>query len=535
MTIRRSPGRNPGRRPRPLPAAVPAAFPRLADPGSSGEAAWPLRDQLSAQSEQMAALSEKLDALIAAQHALRADLTALEAAVPRGEDDLRRSIDDLRDSLAARNVLPQDGPGYRQMVRGVRRLVRALVPRDSTLVVVGKADDDLLRLHAGRVLRFPQAPDGSYAGFYPACSTSAIVHLEALRSNGADYLLIPEPSRWWLDHYGDFTRHLHRGYRVVGDETGVGILFALRQPPALRSARQVLDEALDSFRGQRGRRPAILDWQTGLDLAAALPDHPVFSPPSADASLPYLDRSVDIVAISTADPGSLAEADRVAEAAVVTVRGGGAAGDTGWSVSIQWKSDVAAARLPTASIVIPCFNGVEHTERCLTALRETLPDGFDGEIIVVDDASTDGTQECLERWAGAEKRLKAIRNRTNAGFLHAVNRGAGAATGEILVFLNNDTIPIAGWLPPLLRVLADDPGVGAVGGRLVYPDGRLQEAGSVVFSDGSAANFGRDDLNPDLPLYTFIREVDYCSAALMATRRSLFEALGGFDSQYEPG
>jgi GT2 family glycosyltransferase len=524
--------RSPGRRTREVPPAGAAVLPRLADPG--GGELWHVREQLAAQSQQIAALSAKLDTLLDAQQAVRADLTELESAVPRGEDDVRRSIDELRDALVARNVLPEEAPGYRQMLRGVRQLVRALVPRDSTLILVGKADDDLVRVHAGPVLRFPQATDGSYAGFYPACSTSAVVQLESLRSKGADFLLIPEPSRWWLEHYGDFNRHLGRLYRVIADQAGVGLVVSLRQPPAARSARHVLDEALDRFRAQWGRRPAILDWETGLNLASALPDHPVFSPPASGASLPYLDRSIDMVAIRTADPRALAEAERVAETAVISVRSEHGP-DEAWSVAIEWKSKVGSARIPTASIVIPCFNGVAHTERCLTALRETLPETFDGELIVVDDASTDGTAECLARWSGIDQRLKVIRNRTNVGFLHSVNIGAEAATGEILVFLNNDTIPTSGWLSPLLRVLADDPGVGAVGGRLVYPDGRLQEAGSLVFRDGSAANFGRDDLNPDLPLYTFIRDVDYCSAALMATRRSLFRAAGGFDPYYEPG
>jgi GT2 family glycosyltransferase len=105
----------------------------------------------------------------------------------------------------------------------------------------------------------------------------------------------------------------------------------------------------------------------------------------------------------------------------------------------------------------------------------------------------------------------------------------------MLVFLNDDTMPQGRWLQALLRTFRRHPDAGAVGGKLIYPDGRLQEAGSLVFSDGSAANFGRESLMMEAPLYNYVREVDYCSAALLATPRKLFLEIGGFDKRYEPG
>jgi GT2 family glycosyltransferase len=108
------------------------------------------------------------------------------------------------------------------------------------------------------------------------------------------------------------------------------------------------------------------------------------------------------------------------------------------------------------------------------------------------------------------------------------------AQGDILIFLNNDTLPLAGWLPPLLRILREKPEAGAVGGKLVYPDGTLQEAGGVIFADGSGCNFGRFDKASNAPLYNFVREVDYCSGALLATPRALFMELGGFDVRFKP-
>src|SRR5439155_14690314 len=87
-------------------------------------------------------------------------------------------------------------------------------------------------------------------------------------------------------------------------------------------------------------------------------------------------------------------------------------------------------------------------------------------------------------------------------------------------------IPLPGWLPPLLRILSDRPDAGAVGGKLVRADGTLDQAGGVIFRDGSAVGFGCGDVNPDQPLYNYVREVDYCSGAFLATRRALFTSVG---------
>src|SRR5262249_18636089 len=220
-------------------------------------------------------------------------------------------------------------------------------------------------------------------------------------------------------------------------------------------------------------------------------------------------------------------ARRVASAAVVTINHVSKDRTDNADHEIEWHIQHKFKPPPRASIVIPCYNGIVHTTACLAALRETLPEDFRGEVIVVEDGSTDGTAGLLERWSQEDARFRTLRNAKNVGFISSCNRGAEDASGEILVFLNNDTIPLPGWLPPLLRLFRDDPITGAVGGKLLYPDGRLQEAGGVIFSDGSGANFGRGDYNPEAPLYNYVRDVDYCSGALLATPRSLFIACGG--------
>ncbi len=189
---------------------------------------------------------------------------------------------------------------------------------------------------------------------------------------------------------------------------------------------------------------------------------------------------------------------------------------------------VEAERAPVASIVIPVHNHLGHTLECLRALA-AAPPGTTIEIIVVDDASSDGTATVLPRIAG----LRYLRHERNGGFIAACNTGAAQARGEVLVFLNNDTVPQPGWLDALLWTLHEVPRAGIAGAQLLYPDGTLQEAGGVVFRDGQAWNYGRFE-SPDDPRYAYLRDADYVSGAALAIRRTLFDAVGGFDTRYAP-
>ncbi len=187
------------------------------------------------------------------------------------------------------------------------------------------------------------------------------------------------------------------------------------------------------------------------------------------------------------------------------------------------------AAKPRVSIVIPVYNQLHHTLACLRSLAETVGE-IPVEIIVVDDCSgEDATPELLPRVEG----LVYLRNEENLGFVGSCNRGAAEAHGEYLFFLNNDTQVQPGWLPPLLRQFEQRPETGLVGSQLVYPDGRLQESGGIVFSDASGWNVGRFE-HPDDPRYHYARQVDYCSGAAILLPRALFEQLGGFDEIYAP-
>jgi GT2 family glycosyltransferase/glycosyltransferase involved in cell wall biosynthesis len=189
---------------------------------------------------------------------------------------------------------------------------------------------------------------------------------------------------------------------------------------------------------------------------------------------------------------------------------------------------VPASATPRASIVVPVYGQFAHTLACLRALA-AHPPAADVEVIVVDDASSDDTPALLPRIEG----LRYHRRDANGGFIAACNDGAALARGEFLAFLNNDTVPQPGWLDALLATFDAVPGAGLVGAQLLYPDGRLQEAGGVVFRDGSAWNYGRFG-SPSDPRYGYLRDADYLSGAAIAIPRALFAAIGGFDAHYSP-
>jgi len=183
---------------------------------------------------------------------------------------------------------------------------------------------------------------------------------------------------------------------------------------------------------------------------------------------------------------------------------------------------------PRVSIVIPAHNKFAVTYNCLASLL-LAPNEASFEVIVVDDGSKDQTTGINSIIEGIEY----VRSDKAQGFVKACNRGADLAHGDYIVMLNNDTEVSAGWLDELLNVFETFEGIGLAGAKLVYPNGVLQEAGGIVWSNGQPWNYGRDG-NPKDPRYNYVRQVDYISGACIMLPTSLWKELGGFDEDFAP-
>jgi GT2 family glycosyltransferase/glycosyltransferase involved in cell wall biosynthesis len=199
-----------------------------------------------------------------------------------------------------------------------------------------------------------------------------------------------------------------------------------------------------------------------------------------------------------------------------------------FTLAAKSRQRLSGIEKPMVSVVIPVYNQWAVTARCLASLLRCDTD-IAIQIIVVDDGSSDETSKVLPLLTG----IDVVRNGENRGFLRSCNRAATIATGKYLFFLNNDTEMADGALRSLVQRIESDSSIGIVGSKLVYPDGRLQEAGGIIFSDASGWNFGRLDA-PDRAVYGFVRDVDYVSGAALMIRAALFTELGGFDDRFAP-
>jgi O-antigen biosynthesis protein len=182
---------------------------------------------------------------------------------------------------------------------------------------------------------------------------------------------------------------------------------------------------------------------------------------------------------------------------------------------------------PDVTVVMLTYNRWDLSKQALRLLADVTEPRF--ELVIVDNASTDGTLDHLAQVSGA----RVLRNPRNLGFGPATNQGAAMARGRYLLLLNSDAWVRPGWLEPLIDVADADSGVAAVASKLLYPDGRLQEAGSIVWRDGRVRQYGDGDVS-NRPEYNFRRTVDYASAACLLVRRSAFIAVGGFDPRFAP-
>ena len=202
---------------------------------------------------------------------------------------------------------------------------------------------------------------------------------------------------------------------------------------------------------------------------------------------------------------------------------------------------------PEVSIIIPVFNNLSYTRKCLWAISKNTGREVSYEIVVVDNGSTDGTEEFLREIQQNNSNFQYLRNSRNLGFARACNQGADAARGKYLIFLNNDTEPQPDWLNRLIEPFRTNESIGVVGARLIYPDGTIQHAGIEMMQAAEPVylrNYGATMVLPEHP-YRFAaptdprvmrpRELDMVTGACLAIPAQLFQKVNGFDEAYLNG
>jgi len=185
---------------------------------------------------------------------------------------------------------------------------------------------------------------------------------------------------------------------------------------------------------------------------------------------------------------------------------------------------------PDVSIIIPLYNQAQLTKACVEAVRATAGTPEHYELILVDNGSWDWTREYVKSLGDS---VTVVTNSDNLGFAKACNQGAQVAKGRYLLFLNNDTVPRAGWLEALLAG-ADADGADIVGAKLLYPNGRVQHAGVAFNKNGIGYHIFRN-FPADAAAVNKKRFMQCVTAACLLVSRELFIELGGFDEHFHNG
>ncbi len=184
---------------------------------------------------------------------------------------------------------------------------------------------------------------------------------------------------------------------------------------------------------------------------------------------------------------------------------------------------------PVVSIVIPVFNNWAYTRQCIESIF-TVGDSLPFEVIVVDDASTDGTADRLDDLPFP---VKLVRHEENRGFAVSCNDGTKTAEGLYVLFLNNDTIVLPGWMDNMVMAISGDHSIGLVGNLQIYPDdGSVQQAGIVCGADKMVYSIYAKQLPASHPAVRRPREFPFIAGSCILLERTFFLSLGGFDEAY---
>ena len=191
------------------------------------------------------------------------------------------------------------------------------------------------------------------------------------------------------------------------------------------------------------------------------------------------------------------------------------------------KFDFTCSDRPELSVIMVLHNQFALTLAALASLRANFAGSI--ELMLVDLGSTDETSRIDQYVSGAD----IYHFDANVGFIRGCNVGVLGASAEFILYLNNDIELAFGAVDAGLRHLRSKPGVGAVGGKIIRSHGLLQEAGCIVWRNGTTTGYLRGQ-SPLVPEANFVRTVDYCSAVFLMVRTDVVEQLGGFDDDLMP-
>ena len=183
---------------------------------------------------------------------------------------------------------------------------------------------------------------------------------------------------------------------------------------------------------------------------------------------------------------------------------------------------------PIVSIIIPVYNNFRYTFKCIKSIvKENMNIPY--EIIIADDMSNDLTKYINYFFVN----VYINKNEKKHGFVMNCNMAANLAKGKYIAFLNNDVQVKKGWLSNLVKLIESSEKIGMVGSKLIYPNGTLQEAGGIIWRDGSGYNYGKGK-DSEMAEYNYVKEVDYISGASILIRKCIWDEIGGFDERFSP-
>ena len=269
------------------------------------------------------------------------EFAAAIGALEARHDQTQGVLDEIRTAVEPARLAALGGWSSDEITRRVqhlavvartRRAVRERLPKEARVLVIGRGDEDLLQFSGRRASHFPQDAAGDFAEEYRGSGGEVVDQLRDLVGLNWSHLVIPAPSFWWLERYRELWLHLHRDwYAVHRDDACMIFAHDLGRPGPWRR----LDELVARIHTAEGRLPAILDWNTGGDVAAFYPSCTVSGPFEQGLDrLPHPDRTIDVVAVPWNKPEFLPEARRVASSAVVRIASPGSR-EAGFFVAVE--------------------------------------------------------------------------------------------------------------------------------------------------------------------------------------------------------